>query len=270
MGLFGRQTDPNKRLDEVEQLSDEDALVQVACTDESPRVRMAAAARVRGDGALASIAKDAGEMDVRLAAVERIGSQRLLAEIIKARKNYELMGACFARITDRDVLESIAQDPGYNPTARRIAVEHFADESYLDDADKAVKGKTEGPGADAIDRLLKSYGDLRVVRAIGRFRYSEKALKALGEIGRRGGDAGGLAVEYLVRALASSNPSVQATAADELAGIRNPDLVASIVRMLDDPKLSGPIREVLGRIDTPEARIGLGNGETGMGNPGGE
>ena len=54
----------------------------------------------------------------------------------------KLMGACFARITDRRVLEAIAQDTAYNPTARRMAVEQFADESYLTDLAPAGVNQT--------------------------------------------------------------------------------------------------------------------------------
>jgi hypothetical protein len=264
MGLFAKHdhhhSDPRVRLEAVGTLEDERELVEVACTDDSPRVRMAAVERLESDAALAEVAKDAAEIDVRLAAVERIGSEQVLADILKARKNYQLMGACFARITDRAVLESIAQDPGYNPTARRMAVEQFADESYLTDLAPPGTAGDEGGGLDeaTIAGLLEQYGDVRVVRAVGRFRRSEKALRALGVVARRGGEAGGLAVEYLCRALASSNPSVRDCAADQLAGLSDPELVAQLIRALDDPKLHTPIADILRRIDTPEARAALG------------
>jgi len=256
MGIFRKDhhhDDPRVRLEAVAALDDQDALVEVACGDDSPRVRMAAVARVEGDERLAVIAKDAVELDVRLAAVERIESERLLAEIIKARKNYQLMGACFARITDRGVLESIAQDPGYNPTARRIAVDQFADESYLADLGGGDRPEDDR-GEPDVEGLMQAYGDVRVVRAIGRFRRSEKALRALGRIARRGGEPAEMAVEYLCRALASDNPDVRRRATDELARIRDPDLVACLVRSLDDPRLHQPIQAVLQKIDTPEAR----------------
>ena len=257
MGFF-KKDDPRARLEAVEKSSDSRDLLEAACADDSPRVRLAAVAKLNDDETLAKVALDAKELDVRIAAVERISSQQLLADIIKARKNYELMGACFARITDRKILEAIAQDPGYNPTARRIAVEQFADESYLDDVSKAKEEKDDRKSDEAIGRLLEASGDLRVVRAIGRFRHSEKAARALGAIAKKGGESGGLAVEYLCRALGSSNPKVQATAKGELAGISDPELVSLLVRSLDDPKLREPIRDVLKQINTPEARKALG------------
>ncbi len=261
MSIFSKRgqhhDDPRVRLKAVEKLDSQEDLVEVACTDDSPRVRLAALARVEGDAPLAQIAKDAQEIDVRLAAVDRIGSQQMLADIIKARKNFQLMGACFARITDRKILEAIAEDTGYNPTARRLAVEQFADESYLQDFESTPEKSAVESKAD-IDGLMKLYGGVRMVRAIGKFRRSEKALHALGKIAQQGGDAGELAIEYLCRALASDNPALQQRAADGLAALADPHLVACLVRSLDDPKLRKPIQSVLERIDTPEARDVLG------------
>jgi hypothetical protein len=261
-----KNLDPRVRLQAVEKMTEQRELAEVARTDDSPRVRMAAVARVQEDELLAEVAKDAREMDVRLAAVERISSQRLLAEIIRVRKNYQLMGACFARISDPDVLSDIAGDPAYNPAARRMAVEQFADESYLADVSDLRPDGTEEKGPmspEAIETLLERYGGTRVVRAIGRFRHSEKALRALGIIASRSGESGGLAVEYLCRALGSANPALRRCATEELAGVQEPEVVAHLVRALDDPKLCEPIREVLERIDTPEARAALGQSSNG-------
>jgi hypothetical protein len=110
-----------------------------------------------------------------------------------------------------------------------------------------------------VDAFVEAYGGgLRGVRAIGRFKRSEKALKALGTIARKGGETGGLAVEYLCSALASANPKLVDCAQEELAVLRDPDLVDCIIRSLDNENLRRPVREVLGRIDTPEARAAVG------------
>jgi hypothetical protein len=98
------------------------------------------------------------------------------------------------------------------------------------------------------------------VRAIGRFRRSEKALKALGTIASMGGEEGGLAIEYLCQGLASPNPSLKKCAAEELCCLKDPELVACLVRSLDKPDLREPIRDVLEKLDTPEARAALGKG----------
>ncbi len=292
-----RNPDPEIRLAAVAKLTDESALVEIAAVDDSARVRLAAVAKIASDERLAEVARDAMAMDARLAAVERISSQELLADIIKTRKNFELMGACFARITDRVVLQNIAEDAGYNPAARRVAVEQFADEAYLDDIagnggvkssggvedrggaeDRGgVKGSGGAKGDDgieddggrlsastdrksdaAIEAILTAYGDVRVVRALARFRGSEKALRGLGTIARRGGEVGGLAVEYLCRALKSTNSRLRACAVEELAVLRDPDLVSVIMRGLDTPELMQPLREVLRSIGTPQALAALG------------
>jgi hypothetical protein len=65
-------------------------------------------------------------------------------------------------------------------------------------------------------------------------------------------------VEYLCSALASKNPDLVKCAADELAALSDPDIVDCIVRSLDDVSLRQPIREVLDRIGTPEAKAALG------------
>ncbi len=267
MSLFDKgkhkDPDPNIRLQAVEKLKDKDELVELACNDKSQRVRMAAVSHLIDDQHLAKIARHAKELDVRMMAVERIASQQLLADVVLARENLELVGICFSRLTDRKVIESIANNPKCNPVVRRMAVEHFADESYLDEASEAAtKEAEEDPGRkseSAVNEFLDVYGGgVGAVRAIGRFKRSEKALKALGTIASRGGECGELAVEYLCSALGSSNESVKECASDELARLTNPELVGYLIRALDNHALREPIRKVLNEINTPEARDALG------------
>ena len=143
---------------------------------------------------------------------------------------------------------------------RRMAVEYFADESYLADVAEAEAEQPERKTEDAVEAFVEAYGGgLRGVRAIGRFRRSEKALRALGTIARKGGETGGLAVEYLCSALGSANPKLSDCAAEELAVLSEPDVVDCIIRALDTTDLRDPIRRVLRRIDTPEARTALGD-----------
>jgi hypothetical protein len=255
-------TDPRVRLRAVKKLADPDALVDVACTDDSQRVRLAAVARLNDDLSLEKIARDAASLDVRLMAVERIFSQGVLADLLKSPKNLELIAMCFSRITDRRLIESIAKDPEYTPIVRRMAVEYFADAGYLDEVAEAAAYEQPAPrkSEKRVEAFVEIYGGgLRGVRAIGRFRRSEKALRALGTIARKGGETGGLAVEYLCSALTSANPKLVECAAEELAFLRDPEVVDCIVRALDNPKLREPVRKVLKLIDTPEARAALGN-----------
>jgi HEAT repeat protein len=253
--------DPRVRLRAVERSTDPDAMVEVACTDDSEAVRLAAVARLKDDLSLEKIARDAASLDVRLMAVERIFSQGVLADLLKSPENLELIAMCFSRITDRRLIESIAKDPEYSPIVRRMAIEYFADAGYLDEV-AAVEAEEPEPrkSEERVEAFVELYGGgLRGVRAIGRFRRSEKALRALGTIARKGGETGGLAVEYLCSALASANPRLVECAAEELACLKDPDVVDCIIRALDDPKLTEPVRNVLKLIDTAEARAALGH-----------
>ena len=255
MGEYKPDADARSRLDAVDALVDEDRLVEVACNDESPRVRLVAVSKIQDDQRLLRIAEQAPEIDVRLVAVERMSSQQLIAGLLKDPKNLELIGMCFSRISDRDVIESIAQDTSYSSIARRLAVEHYADEGYLAEVSDGAGRKSEA----AVEAFLRAYGGgLTGVRAIGRFKRSEKALRALGTIAQKGGEAGGLAVEYLCGALASANPKLTQVATEELSSLQDADSVASLVRAADDPKLSQSIRKVLEEIGTPAAHAALG------------
>jgi hypothetical protein len=251
--------DPGVRLKAVAKLQDPNTLVEVACHDESPRVRLTAVSRINDDHYLDRIAREAEHLDVRLVAVERIFSQRVVADLLRSPENIELIGMCFSRITDRRIIESIAQDNEYSSAVRRMAVEYFADESYLSEAAGDGEGADERKSPEQVHAFVDAYGGgLRGVRAIGRFRRSEKALRALGTIAREGGETGGLAVEYLCSALSSANSDLVECAKEELRALSDPDLVDCIIRALDKPELHDPIRQVLLEIDTPEARAALG------------
>jgi len=248
---------PKVRMAALEKLDDPTLLVEVACNDDSPRVRLTAVSRLTDDLHLEKVARQAESLDVRLVAVERIFSQGVVADLLKAPEDVELIGMCFSRISDRRIIESIAEDSDYSPTVRRMAVEYYADESYLAEAAEAEPvRKTD----EAVEAFIEAYGGgLHGVRAIGRFRRSEKALRALGTVAEKGGDTGGLAVEYLCSALGSANPKLVECATVELENLKDPDLVDCIIRALDNENLREPIREVLRRIDTPEARAVLGD-----------
>jgi hypothetical protein len=252
--------DPRVRLKAVGKASDPAALVEIACTDDSPRVRLTAVARLKDDHSLEKVARSAASLDVRLVAVERIFSQGVVADLLKSPENLELISMCFSRITDRRIIESIAKSHEYSAVVRRMAVEYFADAGYLAEvSDAEVEEPEERKSAQAVEAFVEVYGGgLRGVRAIGRFRRSEKALRSLGTIARKGGETGGLAVEYLCSALGSANPKLADCAAEELSVLKDPDLVDCIIRALDNPDLREPVRGLLRRIDTPEARSALG------------
>ena len=249
---------PKVRMTAVEKITDPELLIRIACSDEAPQVRLTAVSRLSDDIHLDRVARSAESLDVRLVAVERVFSQRVVADLLKPPEHIEFVGICFSKITDRRIIESIAQDEAYSPVVRRMAVEYFADESYLSEAVQAREGESERKSEEAVQAFVDAYGGgVRGVRAIGRFRRSEKALRALGTIARQGGETGGLAVEYLCAALGSANPKLVGCASSELEDLKDPDLVDCMIRSLDKPDLREPIRGVLVRIDTPEARAAL-------------
>ncbi len=255
--------DPKVRLKSVEKMTDPAQLVKLACVDESPRVRLTAIARLNDDTLLEKVARQGNYLDARLVAVERISSQGLVADLLEAPENLELIAMCFSRITDRRIIESIAMGAKYSPIVRRMAVEYFADAGYLEEFTAPESETEERKSDEAVQAFVDTYGGgVRGVRAIARFRRSEKALRALGTIAQRGGEEGGLAVEYLCSALGSANPKLVECATEELSVVKDPDLVDCIIRALDNPNLRAPVREVLRRIDTPEARAALGTAGT--------
>ena len=147
--------DPRVRMVAVEKIADVDELVEVACTDESPRVRLTAVARIDDDRFLEKVARNAEWLDVRLVAVERIFSQGIVADLLKSPENLELIGMCFSRITDKRIIESIAQDPEYSAAVRRMAVEYFADESFLADVSGEEEAKLERKSESAVECLRR-------------------------------------------------------------------------------------------------------------------
>ena len=128
--------------------------------------------------------------------------------------------------------------------------------------EKAEDVKQKAKSEEEIDAMLAHYGGVRVVRAIGKFRGSEKAIGALGTIARKGGECGELAVEYLARGLVYSNPAIRRRAEEALSGLSDPELVGAIIRLMDDPALRAPIERILRAIGTPQARAALGRDGT--------
>jgi hypothetical protein len=248
--------DFQKRSAEIEALADTEKLIEVACHDESPRARLLAIAKLDDDASLLRVVERAAHLDVRLMAVDKMSSQEQIVEVLRAPENVELIGMCFSKITDRKLIEGLAEDTSCSAVVRRLAVEHFANEGYLAEVYEAKTGRKSKKAVDAF--VAWHGGGLRGVRAIGRFKGSPKALRALGTVARGGGETGELAVEYLCKALGSANPKVSQVAANELAALKEPAMVSAMIMALDDPKLGPPLREVLVRIDTPEARAALG------------
>lgn len=260
MSLFGflkpahQSKDPEVRLKAVQNIHDESQLAELAMNDKSPRVRNAAVRKVVDQNLLMKIALDGQDIVSRIAAVDRIESQEKLAQIIKTRKNYQLMGACFSRITDRNILEKIANDTEYNRSARRIAIEQYADESYLAEFENNSTTTEKPKSKEEIDAIINLYGGERLVHALGKFRGSKSSITALGEVMRRGGDAAKTAVEHLAKALVHTNPDICKTAEEQLVTISDPDLIAHLVSMIYNDELHEKIIYILQNINHPDAK----------------
>jgi len=257
-GLFSKpeheSKDPDVRLRAVGELDDQHVLAELAKTDTSPRVREAAVTRISDQDILMDVALNGREIDARVSAVGRIESQQNLAEVIKVRKNYQLMGACFARITNREILQQIAYDTSYNMSARRMAIENFADESFLEELGEPQRDSVNPKSAEEVEAYIARYGGERLVRALGKFRGSKAAIQTLGEIVFRGGDSAKAAIEYVAQAIIHPNTEVAEAARNILAKLKQPGLIAKLISLMDSSKLHDGILDVLREIDHPDAR----------------
>ena len=263
--------DPAVRLRALESLDDDSILVQVACEDPDLDVRHRAVDRLKSDDALRSVAIQGQHLDARLKAIAHIGDERVLAEIMRERKNPDLMMACFERIRSQEVLEAIARDREYNVTARRIAINMFADQDLLADILKTVRQPalreaarerlgdaveaTEPDGHENpdrhMDRILATYDPEVVAEMLGAFRDSPAAVRGLGVILARRDAAGERAEEILVRILKHATPAIRLEALAQLrpAASRVADELRSRGESDPDPKVRVAVREMLETIE---------------------
>lgn len=271
-----QHSDPAVRLRAVAALEDESVLVQLACEDPDLEVRHRAVERLKANGMLRKVAIEGRHLDARLKAVAQIDDPRVLADIMRERKNPALMMACFEHIQDQDVLESIARDSSYNVTARRIAINMFADQNLLADILKTVRSPAlreaargrlvdpelretgestagdEHAGPDRhMDRMLETYEPEVVAEMLGAFRDSPAAVRGLGVILARGGEAGERAEEILGRILRHAASEIRLEALRQLrpAAPRIADDLRSLAESDPDPQVRAAVREVINEID---------------------
>jgi hypothetical protein len=263
--------DPAVRLRAVESLDDESVLVQVACEDPDLDVRHRAVDRLKSDEALRTVAIEGQHLDARLKAVAHIGDEKVLAEIMRERKNPDLMMACFEHIRSQEVLEAIARDRAYNVTARRIAINMFADQNLLVDILKSVRQPALREAARArlgnavetaesdehedpdrhMDRILATYNPEVVAEMLGAFRDSPAAVRGLGVILARGDAAGERAEEILGRMLKHATPEIRLEALAQLrpAAARVADELRTLAESDPDPNVRAAVRELLDTIE---------------------
>jgi hypothetical protein len=267
--------DPAVRLRALDKLDDESVLVQLACEDPDLEVRHRAVTRLKDNEDLRSVAIHGQHLDARLMAVAQIDDDRVLAEIMRERKNPELMMACFEHIRSQEVLETIARDRAYNVTARRIAINMFADQNLLTDILKTVRqpalreaarerlgdAAPEEPVVDEspdgrMDRILETYEPEVVAEMLGAFRDSPAAVRGLGVILARGGPAGERAEEILGRILKHATPEIRLEALRQLRPVAKniKDELQTLADGDPDPRVRQAVGEVINEIgDEPDA-----------------
>jgi hypothetical protein len=281
MALFFRSKlkhpDEKVRLTALQKLTDEKKIIDVACNDVSPTVRLEAVRMLTDASHLAEVVKNGEGEEARVEAVGRIQDQTLLAQILLERKNNAIMMAAFQGLTDPEILKKIAEDDRYNIATRRIAIENFADQAFLEEVAQnvttpGVKEAAErrlaeesgepvasaepstaaSPDAEHIESILERYGTERIVEAIGKFRGSEKAIRSLGLIARKGTEESERAVHFLNKALEHSNPRIRTCALEEMASALSKDKIEAILEnALKDPDQA--VRDVANRIRTSGA-----------------
>ncbi|MBD3382212.1 MAG: hypothetical protein GF404_08445 [candidate division Zixibacteria bacterium] len=258
MGLFSKpdfqSDDPDVRLKAVKECDDQSLLAEIAKNDSAEKVRLASVEKLNDQDSLYQVAREGNEIDARIAAVEKIDSQQRLADLIREKKNYRLMKACFAHITDKRILEKIAHDKEYNMAARRMAIENYADESFIGEFDTGSVDSGAGRSPDEIEALVEKYGAVRLARALGKFRGSPNAIRSLGIIMNRSDEAAELALEAITQALGHANAEVRSAAEAQLKQLDDGDLIAHLISLMEDSKLHSRIMGVLKLIDHPEAR----------------
>ncbi len=257
-----RHSDPAVRREAVKRLGDEAALVRLASSDPDLEVRLLAVNRIGSQDGLVAVAVDGQYLESRLKAVRRISDPRTLAGIMRERKQPDLMMACFEGIRDQEVLSEIARDPRQSVTARRIAINMFADQELLLEVLRSVREPglrrvalenvgdpelrrqleselEEHRGAGRIDRVLDAYDPEVVVEMLGAFRDSTAAVQALGTLAARGGSAGARAVEILTRQLRHARAEVRLAALRQLAeaGALPADALEPLAEEDPDPRV---------------------------------
>ena len=255
----GAPVENEDRRRRVARLDDEPALVTAACEDADLEVRRVALDRLSSPAAIRRVALDGHYLDARLRALGRLDDPRDLLDVMRERKNYQLMLACFARITDQGLLAEIARDPRFNITARRIAVQMFSEPQLLGEvlnglAEPGLRDALSARGAAApaapsvprpeeiearVDRLLVGYQADVLAEALAAFRDSPGAVRAIGVLARRGGDGAPRAVEVLTRLLRHARPDIRVLAVEGLAACpsASPDGLSAAAENDPDPRV---------------------------------
>ncbi len=257
-----RSANPAVRREAVKTLTDETTLVALASHDPDLEVRLLTVERIPSETGLRTVALQGEYIDARLKAVRRIQNPRLLADIMRRRKHPDLMLACFEGIRDQAVLTQIAGDVRQSLTARRIAINMFADQGLLLElletirepglrrtaieklSDPDLRRRLQHEAASQsrrgrIDRILAGHDPLLVVEMLGAFRDSLAAVRALAKLVAGGGEAGERATEILTRQLKHAKPAIRLEALHGLIPTQSisGDALAELAESDPDPRI---------------------------------
>lgn len=287
MGLLnliqpGRRTGKAEgRRTSVRRCKGEEELVRFSCEDPDLEVRLLAVEKLQTTASLRRVAIEGKHLDARLKAARAIKEPVVLAEIMCERKQPELMMACFEGIQDQEVVAGIAMDPRQSLTARRIAINMFADQKLLADLlislrapalreaalerieDPALKERLRledeaayGPGPEerALE-LAKQIDSDELAEILGAFREAPGAVRALGALASPKGGSSGRAVEILRRLLRSARADLRLLALEQLDGVNEvpTDLLDDLVDGDPNPEVRS-FAASLAALETDDSR----------------
>lgn len=260
-----RSPKPQRRRRAARSCTREEELVRLSCEDPDLEVRLLAVERIRTTAQLRRVAIEGRFLDARLKAARAITDQAVLAAIMRERKQPDLMMACFEGIKDQDVLADIAGDPAQSVTARRIAINMFADQTLLADLlsslrkpalRKAALERIEDPdlkerlrleeqtanGSTAEERaleLIKQIDADELAEVLGAFRGAPGAVRALGALASPAGGRSQRAVEILTRQLKNARADIRLLALEYLVAERqvSAEILEDVADSDPDPEL---------------------------------
>ena len=124
------------RIADINQLTDQNALTKLACTDKDSAVRKAALRKISNPAALGKVACDARESDVRWAAINRVTDSGVLMKVARQNNGWDgyLNAAAIEKLNDQAALAQLARDATNWPglwTVRNHATSKLTDQEAL-------------------------------------------------------------------------------------------------------------------------------------------
>ena len=164
------------RIASINQMTDQNALAKLACTDRESAVRKAALRKISDPATLAKVACDGGESDIRWAAINRVTDSDVLMKVARQNNGWDgyLNAAAVERLNDQAALAQLARDATSWPglwTVRNHATSKLTNQDALATVAceehepqvcrTAVRGLTN---QDLLVKVLLHGGDFSAVR----------------------------------------------------------------------------------------------------------